>query len=51
MFILYEVFMMWSVGDVGCLGYGMFRMWDTRIWNVENVRCLGCRMFRMFTEM
>ena len=48
-----------NVGDVGCLGCGMFRMWD--VWDVvclgcgvfgirdiQDVGCLGCGMFKMW---
>ena len=34
---------MYDVGDVGCWGCGMFRMWD-----LGDVVCWGCAMFRMW---
>ena len=37
------MFRMWDVGDVGCWRCGMLRMWD-----VEDVGCLGCEIFRMY---
>ena len=32
-----------NVGDVGCLEFGMLRMW-----NVWDVGCWGCKMFVMW---
>ena len=39
---------MWDVGDVGCCGYGMFRIWDFGMCDVQVVECSGCGMLGMW---
>ena len=37
-----EMFGMWEIPDVWCLGFGIFRMrnvWDNRCWDVGSSRC------------
>ena len=38
----------WHIGDVGCWGCKMFRMWMFRMWDVRDVGCSGCGMFGMW---
>ena len=38
----------WHIGDVGCWGCKMFRMWMFRMGDVRDVGCSGCGMFRIW---